>query len=149
MSHFQSNSCFSMGGSQRAQSPQEWTQLPWSCCSKISSLTKSSQGKAPHLFLAVSSLAQVCCPGCLPSFQERNKHCPCSVPMGQSGFVLILSIIHLSLSLHSWQSCVFLCFSFTSAQVHTSFLSLVFKLCGNSNGSTKSFGCGKWVCFLY
>lgn len=75
------------------------SKLPQSCCSRISSLTKSIQGKPPHFFLAVSSLAQVYCPGCLPSFQERNKHCPCSVPMGQSGLVLILSIIHLSLPL--------------------------------------------------
>ena len=40
-------------------------------------------------------------------------------------------------------------FSYVTAQLRAGFLSLAFKCCGNSNGSTKSFYCGKWACFGY
>lgn len=106
-------------------------------------LNKEQSGQTPHSLFGCTSPAQVHCPGCLPSFQERNKHSLCTISMGQSGFVLILSIIHSSLPLQVPALKAELCFSYTSAQLHASFLSLSFKIYGNSNECTKPFCCGK------
>lgn len=107
---------------QRRRIPNAWvtagvkSKLPHFCGCRISPLRKDSQSKPHNLFLDVPSPAQVIVLAALPLLQERNKPWLWTVSVGQWGFVLILSVIHLSLPLHVPVLKAELYFSYTSAQ---------------------------------